>query len=250
MKSFEAAFLNEIEKLYRKKKATVVVIISILMIVIGQLMVSGVRSGFGLRTASGTDFPMLVLSVFVNTLLPLFTALVTIEIFTSEFSNNTMKIAVSKPITKFKLFSAKISAIAFFIIANLMLVMILSLITGIAFNFSSVTISGVFNVILSYVVVILPVLTLALIIAFLSNILKSGTAVFFLSVLIFLAFKALPLIFPRYAILFITSRFDWYNLWIAFNVPFVKILRELIFMLGLSTVFFTAGYYLFEKKDL
>jgi ABC-2 type transport system permease protein len=74
MAVFQAALVNELDKLYRKKKATVAIVLSLLMIVIGQLLVVGVRTGFGLRGAGSVEFPMLVLSVVVNSILPLFTA--------------------------------------------------------------------------------------------------------------------------------------------------------------------------------
>jgi len=89
MKAFKAAFINEVEKIYRKKKVVVAAILSILAIVMGQLVVTGINRGFGLIAASSTQFPILVLSLLVNTILPLFTTLVAIDVFSGEFSHNT-----------------------------------------------------------------------------------------------------------------------------------------------------------------
>ena len=91
MAVFQAALVNEIEKLYKKKKALVAVLLSLAIIVIGQLIIVGVRSGFGLRGVGSVEFPMLVLSVVVNTILPLFTALVAIDSFSGEFSQTIMR---------------------------------------------------------------------------------------------------------------------------------------------------------------
>ena len=111
MAGFKATLINEIEKLYKKKKILVAVIISLVFIVIGQLVIIGLRSGFGVRGVSSMEFPILVLSVVVNTILPLFTALVTIDSFSGEFSQNTMKIAITRPVTRLKFFTAKLTAI-------------------------------------------------------------------------------------------------------------------------------------------
>lgn len=250
MGAFKAVFINEIEKMYKKKKALVVVIISLLVIVMGQLMVIGIKNGFGIMPFSGTVFPTTVLSMFVNTILPLFTALVAIDIFSGEFSQNTMKIAMLRPVTRLKLFSAKIAAIAFFVLANLIFVMLLSLVTGLVFNSANTTITGVLQVFWSYIVTLYPVMTLALVIVFLSNVLKNGTAVFFLSIIIFIVFKGLGIAFPRYSGFFITSMLEWYDLWSIYPMPAFQIIREFLIITGYAIMFFTAGYYLFDKKDM
>jgi len=250
MERFRAAFINEIEKMYKKKKAIVIVIISLITIIFGQLMVIAIRSGLGIRGVSSTDFPLLVLSVFVNTILPLFTALVAIDIFTGEFSHNTMKIALTKPISRLKLFSAKIAAVAFFVLINLLVVMVLSTLTGFIFNPASINAIGLVRIVVSYLVTVIPIMALAIIIIFFSNVFRNSTAVFFLSIILFIAFKALEFVFPQYSSLFFTSNLGWYNLWISDAMPFMKILRQLLIMLGYGIMFFTAGYYLFDKKDL
>ncbi|MBU5268937.1 ABC transporter permease [Clostridium cochlearium] len=249
MEGFKAAVINEVEKLYKKKKILVAAIVSLIFIVIGQFTVMGVRSGFGIRGTSSMEFPILVLSVVLKSILPLFTALVTIDSFSGEFSQNTMKITITRPISRLKFFTAKIVAIMLFVIANLLFVMIFSIIIGIIFNSNSFTFIGILRIFLCYVVSILPMMILALIIIVFCNILKSGTGVFFLSVLLFIAFKAMEVIFSRYSGIFFTSMLNWYNLWIISNLPFIKILRQFMMMCGYGIVLFTLGYYLFDKKE-
>ncbi len=250
MNGFKAAFLNEIEKMYRKKKVIVVLIISLLVIVLGQLVVIGIRNSFGVNMASRNAFPIMVLSVLANTILPLFTALIAIDLFTGEFSHNTMKIALVRPITRLKLFTAKLTAVAFFVLANLLTVMILSTLVGFVFNPSSITIAGLFQTLLSYLITLIPIMTLAIVIVFLANILRSGSAVFFLSIVMFIGLKVLDVAFSRFSSLFITSGLTWYDFWIADSIPYLKVLRLFLIMLGYGIMFFTAAYYLFDKKDL
>lgn len=127
MAVFQAALLNELEKLYKKKKALVAVLLSLAVIVVGQLVIVGVRSGFGLRGTGSVEFPMLVLSVVVNTILPLFTALVAIDSFSGEYSQNSMRITLTRPISRFKVFTAKITAITLFILGTLLLILVFSM---------------------------------------------------------------------------------------------------------------------------
>ncbi|NMA69427.1 MAG: ABC transporter permease [Desulfitobacterium sp.] len=249
MAVFQAALINELEKLYKKRKVMVAMILSILLIVIGQLLILGVRTGLGIRGAGSAEFPLLVLSVAVNTILPLFTALVAIDSFSGEFSQNTMRITLTRPVSRFKVFTAKVVAIGLFILAILAFLFVFSLLAGLIFNVKSTTLIGIFKTILAYGVSFFPMLVFALGVILLANILKSGISVFFLSVLFFILFKAVELLFVSYSGIILTSYFDWYNLWLANSFPFLKIFRELLMMLGYGIMFFTGAYYLFDKKE-
>jgi len=249
MVEFKVAVINEFEKLYKKKKILVAAIISLIFIVIGQLTITGLRSGFGLRGTSSMEFPILVLSIVVNTILPLFTALVTIDSFSGEFSQNTMKIALTRPITRLKFFTAKIVAIMFFALVNLLFVMIFSTIVGVIFNSSSFTLQGIARILVSYMVTVLPMAVLVLLIVVFTNIIGNGTGVFFLSVFVFIVFKIMEIVFSQYSGLFFTSMFKWYNLWIMSSFPFLKIFRQLMMMSSYGILLFTLGYYLFDKKE-
>jgi len=249
MAEFKVAVINEFEKLYKKKKILVAAIISLIFIVIGQLTITGLRSGFGLRGTSSMEFPILVLSIVVNTILPLFTALVTIDSFSGEFSQNTMKIALTRPITRLKFFTAKIVAIMFFALVNLLFVMIFSTIVGVIFNSSSFTLQGIVRILVSYIVTLLPMAVLVLLIVVFTNIIGNGTGVFFLSVFVFIVFKIMEIVFSQYSGLFFTSMFKWYNLWIMNSFPFLKIFRQLMMMSSYGILLFTLGYYLFDKKE-
>jgi ABC-2 type transport system permease protein len=249
MAVFQAALVNELEKLYRKRKATVAIILSLLIIVIGQLLVVGVRTGLGLRGAGSVEFPMLVLSVVVYTVQPLFTALVAIDSFSGEFSQNTMRIMLTRPVNRFKIFSAKITAIALFILANLIVLFVFSTLAGFLFNTNSATLGAFANTILSYLVSFIPMFVLALGIVLLANLFKTGISVFFIAILTFVVFKVLEVVFTQYSGLFITSYLDWYNIWLAQSFPLWKILRQFLLLVGYAIMLFTAGYYLFDKKE-
>lgn len=250
MESFKASLFNEIEKMYRKKKATLIVILSVGIIAFVQLISTAVRSGFGIIWNTSSVFPITVLSAFSNTILPLFTALVVIDAFTGEFSHNTMKIAVTKPVSRFKVYLSKLTATAFFVLINLLIVMILSTIAGVLFNADSMSFIGILRIFLSYIVTLVPIMAFAVIIAFFANIFKSSAIVFFVSIILFIVSNVLALVFSGSAGIFITSALDWYKLWIADFLPFGRILSQLALMAGYILIFFTAGYYKFDKRDL
>lgn len=249
MVEFKAALINEIEKLYKRKKILVAVVISLIFIIVGQLSMVVLRTGFGIRGVSSMDFPLLVLSVVVNTILPLFTALITIESFSGEYAQNTMKIALTRPISRLKFFTAKITSIMLFILSNLLFVMIFSIIAGCLFNVNSFALKGVIKIIVAYSVTLIPMMALAIVIAFFTKIVRSGIGVFFLSIFMFVTFKGLGIVFYRYSGIFITSMLNWYTLFLMDTIPTFKIFLQLMMMISYGIIFFTAGYYMFEKKE-
>ncbi len=249
MVEFKAALTNEIEKLYKRKKVLVAMIISLIFIILGQLSMVVFRTGFGLRVVSSMDFPIMVLSVVVNTILPLFTALVTIESFSGEFSQNTMKIALTRPISRLKFYSAKLTAIMLFILANLLFVMIFSILAGCLFNSNSFSIGSILKILISYIITLMPMVILSIIIVFFTNIIRSGIGVFFLSIFVFVIFKGLGIIFYRFSGIFITSMLNWYTLFLMETIPTFKIFLQFMMMLSYGIIFFTAGYYLFDKRE-
>jgi ABC-2 type transport system permease protein len=249
MVEFKEALINEMEKLYKKKKALAAVVLSLVFIILGQIFISVVRNTFGVQGVSSSEFPLLILSIIINTLLPLFVALVTIDSFCGEFSQNTMKITLTRPITRLKLYSAKIASICVFIFSLLMLSMVFSIISGLIFNSNSFNFLDIFKIIISYTVTLLPMVILCLVIVLFANIFKGGIAVFFLSILIFIAFKAFEIFLPAYSGIFFTSMFGWYNLWIMDSIPVFRIFIEFMMMLSYAIILFTAGYYVFDNKD-
>ncbi len=225
-------------------------ILSILAVVIGQVAVTAIKHGLGLRVVGSTEFPLVVLSMFSYTILPLFATFVAIDMFNGEFSSNTMKITLTRPVSRFGVFSAKVLNLAVFIAVNLLFVMILSLLAGFIFNPSSASLTGIVRVVLSYVTTFFPVFVFGLLVVLLSNILRGGLAVFFLSIIIFIGFNFLGIVFSNFSSFFITSMFDWYTLWISETVNGFKIFRQILIMSGCGIMLFTAGYYLFDRKDI
>lgn len=250
MAGFKAAFVNESVKLLKKKKMMAAAILSILAVIIGQIAVTTIKHGLGLRVVGSVEFPIVVLSFITYTLLPLFAIFVAIDMFNGESSSNTMKITLLRPVSRFGVFSAKVLNLALFIAGNLLFVMLLSLVAGFIFNPSSASLAGIMKVILSYGLTFFPVFVFALIVVLLSNVIQGGLAVFFLSILLFIIFNSLGIVFSSYSSFFITSMFDWYTLWISETINGFKILREILIMSGCGMMLFTTGYYLFDNKDI
>lgn len=250
MVGLKAAFINETVKLLKKKKIISAAVLSILAVIIGQVAITLIKHGLGLRVVGSTEFPLVVLSFFAYSILPIFATFVAIDMFNGEYTSNTMKITLMRPVSRFAVFSSKVLALAAFIAANLLFVMVLSLVAGFIFNTTTNSFAGIGRVVLSYTATFFPVFVFALLVILLANMIRGGLAVFFLSVLLFAAFSFLGIVFSPYASFFITSMFDWYTLWISESINGFKLLRQTLIMAGCGIMLFTAGFYLFDNKDV
>lgn len=250
MDGFKATLLNELVKLVKKKKMLAAVIFSILAVLTGQVAVTSIKHGMGLRVVGSTEFPLVVLSLITYSILPLFAAFVAIDMFNGEFTANTMKLTLLRPVSRFSVFCAKVANLALFIAANLVLVMVLSLLAGFLFNMTTFSFIGLVRVFLSYAATFLPVFVFSLLVVCLGNVIRGGLAVFFLSVLAFVALWVLGAVFSAYSSFFITSMFDWYTLWISDSLNLAKILRQTLILSGCGIMLFTAGFYWFDRKEI
>lgn len=249
MESFKIATINEIEKMYHKKKVVITGLLTIFIITFGQLIVSFARTKLGILTASSTEFPLMVLSVLNNTILPLFCALMTIDVFTGELSHNLMKLTLLRPVCRYKIYLSKIVAVCTYILGTLLAVYIMSTLAGLLFNPLTLSLSFLLKVFVAYIITLVPFIGLTAFIAFISNILKSSTSAFFVSIVVFLGFKGAEILFPKVSSLFITSSINWYSLFLAHDISYLRIGINLLTIIGYGIIFLTLGLSSFEKKD-
>jgi ABC-2 type transport system permease protein len=168
--------------------------------------------------------------------------------FNSEYNSNTMKLILTRPTSRFSIFTGKFLALLTILAINIGCVMVLSLVIGIIFNFDSVTFIGIVRSMIAYVVSLLPLVTFTLFVVILANLVKSGNSVFFLTVLSFIFMYVLGIIFHQASSFLFTSMFDWYRLWISEAIQWFKLLRMSLIMIGFSIMLYCIGYLLFERK--
>jgi ABC-2 type transport system permease protein len=238
--------LNELYKLSKKKKITVALLLAVFAVAAASLIIYGVNSFAGIRITGSSEFSVLVLTVLSYTLLPLFTAFVCIAMFSGEFADNTIKSTLTGPAPRIKVFTAKVLAIATFIIADLLLIMLVSVAASVLLNGWTVR---MLRVLISYAAAFFPLLIFALLVIAISNTVKGPTGAFMLSVLVFLTFIGLGFAFPGVKSFMFTSNFDWYRLLLGSYINFSKVLRVFLILSGYGIMLFGLGYYLFDKKE-
>lgn len=247
METLKAVYVNEMFKISKKKKIAVSLIFSFLSVIVIAIVVYFLNNFAGIRITGSSDFSIMVLTFLSYTLFPLFTAFICIDMFAGEFADGTIKFTLTRLAPRFKVFLGKILAIASFITANLIFVMMLSFVVSIFINSSM---PNLMKIVLAYTMEFFPQLIFALVVVFLSNISKGTTSAFMLSILVFLVFNGLDMMFPNFKSFLYTSAFDWYTLILGSYINFGKILRVFLILLGYGIMLFTASYYSFEERDI
>ena len=247
MEILKSVYINEIFKISKRKKITVALIFSALFVIVTAIVIYSLNNFAGIRVTGSSEFSIMVLTILSYTILPLFTTFICIDMFAGEFADNTIKFTLTGPASRFKVFMGKILAIVTYLIVNLLFIMIFSVVVSLFINRD---VPNIFKILMSYIMAFLPILILALAVALISNITKGTTSAFMFSIFVFLVFNGLGLVFPQIRSFLFTSAFDWYRLILGSYINFSKILRIFLILLGYIIMLLSAGYYIFERKDI
>ncbi|MDD6214297.1 MAG: ABC transporter permease [Firmicutes bacterium] len=247
MAEFKAAYINELYKLSKRKKITVSVIMSLSVIAVGALITCTVNSFMGINLAGKSEFSIMMLPVFVNIVIPLFAAFVCIDIFCGELSGGTIKTTLLAPASRLKVFLAKTAAATTFSTAMLMFAMLVSFAVSVVIGHTEFKVLRIFA---AYIVSAVPLCAVCLMAALVCNIAKGSGMSFMLCFIVFMVFKTFEVIYPAYSTFFFTSGLSMYVLVYAPLIGFAKLLRMLLVSAGWCIMLFSAGYMVFETKEI
>jgi ABC-2 type transport system permease protein len=247
MNSLKANTLNELEKLFLKKKTIVFLIIMALISFLSMFFISNIQSKLVFIAISSISFPLMVLSVLANVFLPLFIFMAAAELFPGEIADRTLKLVLTKPISRFKVYVSKITALSIYIIINLLIVFLVTTITALLLHVNILSIS---HVLFSYLIDIIPAIILAVFAAFVVQFFRSNNAALVSCILIFLGIRAVSLFITGLNNNIFTSYLNWYSLWSANGASLSRALIIFLLLLSYGIIFFTTGYYMFDKKEI
>lgn len=247
MYNLKAAYINELFKISKKKKIVVASLLSIALVATVAVIL-GVVNGFtGVGMLFTGNFAIYILPIFEYTIIPLFTAFIAIDMFSGEYSNDTIKLTLTRPVSRFKVYLSKVLACATFLGIFLGFTMVIAIIISMFGDFS---VSGLLKTTLSYLATFFPLMVFALMVMLISNFSRGSASAFLISIVVFLLFKGLEIAFPSYSSFIYTSSFDWYKLFVGHYINWGKIFRLLLIFAGTGTVFFASGYLLFDRREI
>lgn len=247
MSNLKANIINETEKLFYKKKVIIFLVFMAVISFLCGFFISSIQSKLIFISFSSMSYSLIILSIITDVFLPLFIFLLTAEAFSSEIEHRTLKLVLTRPISRFKIYLSKIVSIALYIAIALLLILIISIITTLLLKLNMGSIS---KIIFSYIIDIIPGVILATFSAFICNFFKSSNGSLTSCILIFIIIKVIPLLISGFNNIAFTSYLNWHSQWIAGGVRLFTNINLLFMLLAYGIIFLTMGFYLFDKKQL
>lgn len=249
MNSLYAGIINETEKMLLKKKTVFFLMLSFIFPLGAMASIKLLQSKLGFFAITSINYPIMILGLFTGFFLPLFVFTAAADLFAGELGDNTLKIALTRPISRFKVFLSKNISIGLFVMIILGIVFITSVISGLFLD-ASVHFTGLSQGLLAYIVAAIPMVVLGVVAVFLAQFFQSGSGALTTCILIYIAGKAVPFVAPKLAKVILFSYTNWHMLWLGSSVGTGKLLNIFMLILAYGIIFFSVGYYLFDKKDL
>ncbi|MDP4127071.1 MAG: ABC transporter permease [Bacillota bacterium] len=247
MDSLRANVINEARKLFLKKKTSVFLIIIAIMSFITAFFISNIQAKLVFIAISSISYPLMLLAIFTNVFLPLFVFMAASDSFSSEIADRTLKLVLTMPISRFKIYTSKIIAISLYVILNFLVIFLVSMLSA---RFLNINITSISNVVFGYLVDIIPALILVIFAAFITQFFRSGSAALISCIFIFIGIKALSLFNTLLNNNLFTTYLNWYSVWLSSGTNRLRVLNLLLLILSYGIIFFTSGYFLFDKKEV
>lgn len=247
MSNLKGSIINEIEKLLFKKKILGFSLLMLAVSFLSAFFISIIQERLSFIAFNSISFPIVVLSIMTNFFLPLFIFLSSSEIFSGEESDKTTKLSLTRPISRFKIFLSKNLALTALIVGNLILILLVSCVSAL---FLKLNIDSFPKIIFSYLIDIIPAIILALFASLIAQFFKNSSGALITSILLFVALILLSLFIKGFNNVIFISYLNWYSQWFTSGgSKFLSHLNLLFMLIAYGMIFFTLGFYFFDKKE-
>jgi|GEM_PF-5880182 len=245
MRQFKAAFANELMRVFRKKKTVVFCIIDIVIIgfyALFQLLyrMAGV-STVNITSALGSLHGLFFMFVF-----PLFIFMETMDVFTKEMNNSAIKNAIIRPVTRTKVYLAKVFAVCAFILSQIVFVGIVGTAVTMSMGGSSMSMA---KSAAAYAITFIPLIAFVFLAAFIAQIVKNGLLGMLLGILFLIVSYVTEMFMPYVSAFIFVRHINIYKMIITGNIQFQGILSALFIIIAYIGVTFTAGTLIFNRKE-
>lgn len=253
MTTFIASLQNELMKIFTRKKFFVLLIIEVLICI----LCGGINYLIGRASAGAvstslmlSNMPMNMLAFFIQIYIPLMILMASCDLFASEVQDGTIRASFMRPVSRFKLYASKITAITIMSIIYLVVLFVLTTIIKLVGGSGTASATGIVESFFAYFLDIFPIIVLVLFAAMLNQILNSPSLSIVVCVIIYIGLYILGIVVPQASGLLFTGYFQWHNLWLGVTLPFTAMLSKIGILLGYGLIFGCVGYYLFERKEV
>ncbi len=248
MKKYLVCVKNECCKLFHRKKYLVFLIIGMVLALCNVLSkVLLLRVSNGSFNLAGSNAAMAMLTLFVDFLIPLVTMMAVCDLFSAEVQDLTLKASLLRPVTRLKLYTAKITSVTLLALVYLLVLFAASSLLDALILGRTKSLGYAF---LAYFLDLLPMVVVILMATFINQLGKNSTMAMFLCIIVYILLYILGIFVPNLSGLLFTGYMKWHTLWLGHSLPLGALTAKICLLTGYSLVFFSGGYYLFLKREI
>jgi ABC-2 type transport system permease protein len=244
MNTILANSLNEIQKLLAKKVTKLLLLSAVLIPVFTKLLVNNLFLTVWMAMPT-ENINFTLLDLFVTMLIPLYIFIASTDLFTGEGERGTL--LQVRPISRMELFLSKLSAIGIITIFVLLIewlsVIISSVIFDKTFEFSTIAVS-----LGAFIVSWFPIIVISAFAVMIALVIQSSVLAISSMIVLYLIMIFIPYVFPASLNLLPSTYLDWYMQWLG-DVSFRWIIQTVTYLCSSFTLFFSIGYYMFNRKE-
>ncbi|MGG6312719.1 ABC transporter permease [Paenibacillus macerans] len=247
MGSLLASWHNETEKLWLRKRTKAMLGLAVLVPIVITLAVTILDRAVGFTAVLGGQVSVLTLNLLTGLLLPLFLFMSAVDLFTGETAARTMKLTLVRPVTRAKLYAAKALALVSSAALMLAAAWIASSVCGFLVP-SADPLQDWADGSIAFAVSVMPMLAVGLIGAWIALYFTNSAAALGCMMLVYVAAKLLPVLYPPLALWSPFSYTDWHTLWSGDGAPAGKLLQSFFILLAYSMMAYVGSVSRFERK--
>lgn len=236
----------ELLKVFHRKKYRVLLILQSALCILLMLLSFGRGIPVLSRTLDLPAVPYVILNAGLLVVLPLMIFMMTADLFSGEAENGSMKAVLLRPVSRMKIFFAKILAIAGFVLLNLLLIWLIAA----AFRTFAGDFSAVFPMLTAYVLSILPMLPVIAMSALAAQKIGNASLAIFVSLVLYVGLQVLGLLNTQLGAALFTTHFEWYKMFLGFSIPWLGVLNIFFLLLSSAALMLLGGGLLFERNEL
>lgn len=240
------ALKNELIKLFSKKKYIVLLIIA-LLICMGRITMTFIISKLAHTDIKSANIIMELFPFFAEIYVPLVVFMAVCDLFSSEMHDLTIKASLMRPVTRFKLISAKI--MSSFIIGAVFYIFLLSALSVLQGIFGRINISYFFKSSAAYIIDLVPLFVLVLFAVLINMLCKTPTLSMFMTIVGYAILKYCNYFSPILNNMIFTSYMQWHKLWIGSMIPVSALVTKISILVGTALLLYTSDFILFDKKE-
>lgn len=249
MELLKRSTVNELAKLYARKKTIWLLLVALLLPFAGLPVVRQLQNGLGIAGIASDQYAVTILNAMTLFVLPLLIFMTASDMVSGEIGDKTIRSVLSRPVSRTKIYAAKLIALFAHTAGLLLLVFVASEAAAFLLPDARYAAGGMGEAALAYTAAALPLFVLCTAAAWVSLGFKNASGALTVCILLYAAAKGLALVFPSYMVFSPITYMNWHQLWLGGAIPAGRIFAIFSLLLGCGMVFYTTGYYFFDKKE-